>query len=299
MSSNRLHIIWMPHNASGKIREVFISAFLIRIFGILILLCLCAMPLLEIQLWRFSSRINELKEKKKELQTEISDLNYVKQALSRIEEKEKRLSSYFGLDGYLALDKVTGGGEPEAEWPESGSEKNDDVLLASAHHGMNLPRKLGLLDSNYEILGRLADKKIEIWERTPSILPVQDGKTKISSEFGWRNNPFTQKREFHAGIDVMGGKTTKIIAPASGIVLTTGHDDHLGKYLVLQHLEGIKTIYGHLGKISVNKGKAVARGDVIAVMGNTGLSTGTHLHYVVLVNQKPVDPRQYILDRQG
>lgn len=296
MNPSRSHIIWVPHSASGKIRKIFISAFLTRVLAAVILASLSLLPLLEVKLLRSGDRIDELEKKKSVLQSEISELKYVRQALTRIEEKEKRLRHYFGLDGYLALDKVMGGGEADLEDSMTGSEPDDDMLISPANSGIDLPRKLGLLKSNYEVLNRLADKKAEILESTPSIIPVKDRKSKISSEFGWRSNPFTQKREFHAGIDITGTKDTKIIAPAFGVVLTTGRDSQLGTYLVLQHLEGIKSIFGHLSKITTKEGSKVRREEVIAIMGNTGLSTSTHLHYAVLVNQKPVDPRQYILD---
>jgi len=301
MKSSRSHILWIPPSSSGKIRDIFVPPYFIKIVAVLILICLCLLPLLEVELIRFSSHINQLEREKKDLQIEISELKYIRQALVRIEEKEKRLKSYFGLDGYLALDKVVGGGESNVDWSidDTKTDGHEYGLMVPRQNETNLTQKLSIIETNYEILGKLADKKVEIWEKTPSIIPVNGKKVKISSEFGWRINPFTQKKEFHAGIDIMGTNSAKIITPAFGVVITKGYDRRLGTYLVIQHQEAIKTIYGHLDKILAKKGLTVHRGDVIALMGNTGLSTSTHLHYAVLVNQKAVDPRQYILDWQG
>ena len=296
--SSRSHIIWISPNSSGKVIDIFIHPYFIKVFAFLVLACLCLLPLSEMELLNHSSRINQLELQKRNLQREVSNLKYIRQALVRIEEKEKRLKNYFGLDGYLALDKVVGGGDTNLEWSNKGASGggNEYGLIAFRQSQTNLYRKLSILETNYEILGRLADKKVEIWERTPSIIPVNGQKVKISSEFGWRTNPFTQKKEFHAGIDIMGTNNTQIIAPAFGVVLTKGYDQRLGKYIVIEHQEGIKTIYGHLEKILTKEGVMVHRGDVVALMGNSGLSTSTHLHYAVLVNQKAVDPRRYILD---
>ena len=299
--SSRSHILWISPKSSRKVLDIFIHPYLIKVFALLVLACLCLLPLSEMKLLKYSSRIDQLERQKRNLQRDVSNLKYIRQALVRIEEKEKRLKNYFGLDGYLALDKVVGGGDTSLELSTKGTGggSNEYGLIASVQNQTSLYQKLNILEKNYEILGKLADKKVEIWERTPSIIPVTGQKVKISSEFGWRTNPFTQKKEFHAGIDIMGTNNTQIIAPAFGVVLTIGYDQRLGKYIVIEHQEGIKTIYGHLDKILIKEGVMIHRGDVVALMGNSGLSTSTHLHYAVLVDQKAVDPRRYILDWQG
>jgi murein DD-endopeptidase MepM/ murein hydrolase activator NlpD len=142
-------------------------------------------------------------------------------------------------------------------------------------------------------------RQAEAWDTTPSILPVELKNPVISSGFGWRKSPFTNKREFHAGIDIIGRTGTPVVAPAAGVVINAGQDRWLGKYLVLQHSEELKTIYGHLHEVSVSKGGRVRRGDLIGRVGNTGLSTSSHLHYSVLERNRAVNPMQYILEVSG
>ena len=303
MKSRRSHVIWIPSNGSEKIRKCFISPPFIRLFSFVMILCICSVPFLETGLLTLTKRIDDLEQKKQELEGEILQLQYVRRGLVRIEEKEKMLRDYFGMERHRSLEQIMGGGG-KLNLKLSGVNFNQDNNKGKSDEhiispNITLPMKLKTLNSNYEILTQLMLKKQGSWETTPSIVPVALRNPRISSGFGWRKNPFTDKREFHAGIDIVAPKGTKIIAPACGVVITKGHDQWLGNYLVLQHTEEIKTIYGHLHKISVNKGDQVKRGDLIGFIGNTGMSTSRHLHYAVIVNNRAVDPMQYILDKRG
>ncbi len=147
-----------------------------------------------------------------------------------------------------------------------------------------------------ESLGGLVDKledKRHKLESTPSIWPTKGW---LTSRFGHRISPFTGKRQFHAGIDIAGAKGTDIVAPARGKVAFTGKRGPLGKSLILDHGFGIRTHYGHLDEIHVKRGADIARGQRIAALGNTGRSTGPHLHYSVEINGKSVNPLDYIFD---
>ena len=148
-----------------------------------------------------------------------------------------------------------------------------------------------------EVLAHLEERRQES-RRMPMLLPAASDKVWLSCNFGWREDPFAGKRrEFHNGIDIAGPWKTPIIAPADGTVLQAGKDRLFGNYVKLKHNGKIKTLYGHLESVAVKTGAKVKRGDVIGYMGNTGRSTGTHLHYSVAVNDKYVDPQDFIWDR--
>ena len=98
----------------------------------------------------------------------------------------------------------------------------------------------------------------------------------------------------HNGVDFAAGTGTDIFAPADGTVIRAGWASGYGNVIYIQHEFGIETRYGHLSRIRVKKGQRVSRGQHIGDMGNTGRSTGTHLHYEVRVNDKPVNPMNYI-----
>jgi murein DD-endopeptidase MepM/ murein hydrolase activator NlpD len=129
--------------------------------------------------------------------------------------------------------------------------------------------------------------------QTPSIAPTKGW---ITSDFGYRLSPFTQKRELHRGIDIAGRVGTPIVAPADGVVRYTGPDRALGQSVILRHGYGVETLFGHLSEVTVKPGERVARNAQIGLMGSTGRSTGPHLHYQVNVNGTAVDPRNYMLD---
>jgi murein DD-endopeptidase MepM/ murein hydrolase activator NlpD len=133
-------------------------------------------------------------------------------------------------------------------------------------------------------------------DHTPSIVPVDSETYCFSSPFGWRVSPFTGQRDFHNGLDISDSEGTPIIAPANGVVLEAGSSRYMGIYLRLDHGRGCTTSYSHLSRFNTKPGDKVKRGQVLGLMGNTGNSTGPHLHYVVEVNGKDVNPRSYILN---
>jgi len=300
---NRSHVLWIPRHGSGKVRSFLLQPGYLRVLLAVVLLSLASIPVLESGVLSLAEKIAQLEEARGELQEEITRLEYVKRELARITEKEQRLKDYFGMARFRSLEQVAGGGP---EQPEALLEKATGASAggirgkerdASAPAG--LPGRLETLAGNFEAFGDLMIRQAAAWEETPSILPVDLEDPVISSPFGWRKNPFTNKREFHAGIDIIGRTGTGVVAPAAGAVITRGYDRWLGNYVVLQHSDDLKTLYGHLHEVSVDRGDRVGRGDVIGRVGNTGLSTSSHLHYSVLERNRAVNPMQYILDVSG
>ncbi len=119
----------------------------------------------------------------------------------------------------------------------------------------------------------------------------------ISSSYGWRKDPKTKKRAFHRGIDLAGTWHEDILSPADGEIIFAGSNGGYGNFIKIKHKYGIVTAYGHLQKIFVKKGQKIKIGQKIARMGNTGRSTGQHLHYEIILYGKHVNPINFI--RQG
>ncbi len=138
-------------------------------------------------------------------------------------------------------------------------------------------------------------EKLSYLTSVPSIWPVKGW---ITSGFGYRISPFTHTLQFHEGVDIANAPGTPIIAPAEGYVLYTGWAHGYGNVIIIGHGYGISTVYGHLQKILVKQGQHVYRGEVIALLGSTGRSTGPHLHYEVRVNGVPVNPLNYIIEEK-
>lgn len=117
---------------------------------------------------------------------------------------------------------------------------------------------------------------------------------RLTSRYGWRINPITKKRHFHNGIDIANSPGTKIKAAMDGKVLKISYNHIYGKYVIIRHDNGYQTFYGHLIKVTVEKGKTVLQGEKIGEMGNTGQSTGNHLHFSIYKNGETVDPLLYL-----
>ncbi|AUQ99183.1 M23 family metallopeptidase [Phaeobacter inhibens] len=131
-------------------------------------------------------------------------------------------------------------------------------------------------------------------QKAPFASPVNLNLVRRSSGFGYRRDPKTGGRRLHKGSDFAGRTGTDIFATADGVVTHAGWQSGYGKLVTIQHAFGIETKYAHNSNIRVKVGQRVSRGDHISDMGNTGRSTGTHLHYEVRVNGNPVNPMIYI-----
>jgi murein DD-endopeptidase MepM/ murein hydrolase activator NlpD len=142
-------------------------------------------------------------------------------------------------------------------------------------------------------LEKVLQAKKEILVHTPSIWPVQGW---VTSDFGFRTNPFTGLTQMHEGVDISNRTGTVVVAPGNGFVSDIGSDWVHGKFLVISHGFGMTTRYSHLNKVLVKAGQKVKRGDKIAEIGTSGKTTGPHLHYEVKLNGIPVNPMRHILN---
>jgi murein DD-endopeptidase MepM/ murein hydrolase activator NlpD len=307
MKFRRAKIIWMSCEGTGRIFQFSVSPLLLIVLLILICLCVTAVPLLERGILTLRDRIANLENEADAFRAEIATLVFLREAVAHIQENEDILRNHFGLEKYRSIEKTIGlGGEklPLKSWEgaKHGSERkftgNNTATGAGVERG-SFEGRISAMISDHESMSRLKVKQVELWEGTPSMVPLEMENPRISSPFGFRKSPFTNKKEFHAGIDFIAAKGTKIIAPANGKVFSTGHDQWLGNYVVLHHPAGFKTIYGHMEEIHVREGAEIRRGDRIGLVGNTGLSTSPHLHYGMIKGDRAVDPMQFILDMKG
>ena len=157
-----------------------------------------------------------------------------------------------------------------------------------------------IADRTERLDGTLDDVEAELQERlrwissTPAITPA---KGILTSGFGNRRDPFHRGRAFHGGLDIAAAPGAPVHATADGVVTLAGRNGGLGKAVFLSHGYGLATRYGHMSSLEVKAGQKVQRGDVIGYVGNTGRSTGYHLHYEVHLDGKAVNPAAYLLDR--
>jgi murein DD-endopeptidase MepM/ murein hydrolase activator NlpD len=177
-----------------------------------------------------------------------------------------------------------------------GLESSRDTLLAitSVKEGLErLSKQATVQERILDELSQAVEQRSSRWASTPSVWPVKGW---VTSGFGPRISPFTEKPAWHDGLDIGAAPNTPVRAPAQGRITSVGYDPKLGNMVRVDHGFGVETIYGHLAKALVKEGQRVERGDVIALVGSSGLSTGPHLHYMVKLNGQALDPTKYILE---
>lgn len=235
-----------------------------------------------VEVQRLKSENLELAQVNQELEKTVAE---VQGRLDDFEERTARLALAAGMEaeavgfaGGSGSATRVGSGGPYDRLPES-----PESLTAQ---GQWVQKQLELVENRLNEQGR-------VLASTPTIAPVVG---LITDGYGRRKDPFTGRLAFHRGLDVSARRGTPIKAPADGIVVFTGRNGGLGKTVRLSHDFGFSTVYGHLDKISVESGDVVHRGQEIGTLGNTGRSTGPHLHYEVHEDGVAQNPLYYILD---
>lgn len=169
-------------------------------------------------------------------------------------------------------------------------------------YGMSRPsadllmQEIKLRKQSLRELVREMEEQTDRIERMPSIWPLVRGAGSLISPFGYRRDPFTRRIRHHDGTDISAPYATKVRSTAKGVVLFAGYESDYGNVVRVDHGNGLVTCYAHLSKIFIKEGATVARGDIVGALGNTGRSTGPHLHYEVRVKGKPVNPEKYLTD---
>jgi len=241
---------------------------------------------------------------KTQLADEKQKVKFLNQRLNKIKEKSVFIQNFLGLKPQgKAKGKIGQGGvevSPQVFSPPSNvfSEANPEPvtrsqsgqLLSLSHQDINQ------LDKDLHRLIITLQERQEKMECTPSISPVDPQKSWISSAYGMRISPFTGKKQFHPGIDIAGWKGTPIMAPAKGKVISVKKWGSMGLMVKIKHDSTYQTVYGHLLKAAVKRGQRVKRGEIIGYMGNSGRSTGYHLHYEVRKNGKRINPYYHLMD---
>lgn len=234
----------------------------------------------------------------RELGTIQGRVNSLEGTLGQLSAMDSRLRLLAGLDSIDSEVLQVGVGGPRTSTPESNPLWSVDSTLSKAAftvgYDLNvLERRAHLLSAS---LGEATDSLLaqrDLLESTPSILPTTGV---ISSSFSKsRFHPIHQAPLPHEGVDISAVQGTPIFAAAKGVVMTSAWENGYGQMVEIDHGFGYTTRYGHASRLLVRVGQAVERGDVIALVGNTGIATSSHLHYEVRVAGKPVNPMNYVI----
>jgi len=302
MRRKRITVMWMP-SVSSRSRTFSLPPLILYIFvGMLVL----SWVLLATGGYFGKSLYDNylaLREENSYLLHKERELEALRQTMERIRKDENTIRSFLGVE--KSGEETSGlgqGGEPS---PDLSTIALNDAMASGSVPFPAKPKEVSILqrakslELDLQELVETMRSQRETWDSTPSIMPVNVTDYWFSSGFGWRRSPFTGLKEFHNGLDISSAKGTPIVAPADGTVIKRGYDKYLGKFLKIDHGRKIITTYGHLSACNVSPGQKVERGDIIASMGNTGLSTGHHLHYMIKVKDRCVNPLHYILNAKA
>jgi len=298
MASRRYTII-VADRKSGVVRRATISLRPVLFFSTLAL----ALPVL-IGIgaaWKAKSEVADLETSHRALESENASFrsatNELTTQISSLEAAIQDLGARSALDPNVArtMDKLPAlvkaramGGSTEAD--RTAQRTLSSIGTPEDTFGL-LRTLLESLASRLDVVSRSVDRRNALAAATPSIWPAQGW---LSSTMGRRADPITGGEDFHSGLDIAGERGQPVFATAAGTVTHVGYQGGYGNLIVLDHGFGLETRYGHLLNYSVKVGAHVKRGDVIGHVGNSGRSTGYHLHYEVLANGKLLNPLQLL-----
>ena len=310
MASKKITIVVVPEGPR-KIRQIkiprfcFFSFILVFLAGSLSLAWLARDYLL---IKRDLPRLTNLQEENTLQRQQITSLSgkvqAINQKMAELKEFDRKIRAMVSMDpskgsGMEAAKEQqqfigVGGSDSSLGGSNSPSEKGHKKLVRMMYRSLdNLDDDISVHKDEKEELLQLLDRRKSILACTPSVWPARGW---VSSGFGYRISPFTGEKELHRGLDICGRKGSPIIAPADGVVTDVDTDPGYGKTVIINHGYGLNTMYAHLEKVYVKKGQAVKRHQEIAQVGDSGRTTGAHLHYEVHLKGVPVNPLRFILN---
>src|SRR5919112_1520653 len=300
MAKRRWTVVLVPHGSEPS-RIVEVSYGVLRmaaaaVGGLVVLALLAAYA--TVSHTTDLSRSASLQQENASLAREIGELHGrlagLADTLTRISQRDARIRVLANLDPIDPQVQAAGIGGPAS--PEIGLAGLTGVSRRTADIRVDLSaliRRANLLASSFKAAADSLAFHTARLAATPSIMPTQGW---LSSAFSsMRTHPILHMARPHEGIDVSAPMGSPIEAPAAGVISEAGWETGYGNIITINHGFGIVTKFAHASKLLVRTGQRVSRGQRIALVGNSGLATGPHLHYEVHVNGRPVNPLKYVL----
>jgi murein DD-endopeptidase MepM/ murein hydrolase activator NlpD len=281
-----------------KIPKLFVKISIISLASIILFAAVVTMGYLSIK--KKLSNYEEIKResmvKSEQIKLMTSKIDKVEKQMDNLEKLNSQIRIIANLEMPKSSNKALGVGGPSHEVFEDLTvlNENEGRIIRQLHSSIDKLQTEMVFEekSLLDLINFLGDQK-SFLASSPSVWPTRGVKT---SGFGYRISPFTNKKVFHNGIDIAAREGTPVISPADGVVKLAKRESTYGNLVVVDHGYGLETKYGHLNSFLVEPGQKVRRGDKIGYVGNTGKSTGSHLHYEVKVSRVPVNPLKYILN---
>lgn len=245
--------------------------------------------------WELQSVREELMQQKAQVQSFALNLLDYQRQMFLLRDLDTKLRRVVSLGPRDRAQQVLGIGGPDELGLQNlatmGEKKQEEALKEMHQELSQLKGAASRQEISLQMLIEYFEDKRSLYASTPSVWPVRGW---ITSSFGNRNSPFSGIMKFHEGIDIAAQTGTPVMAPADGVVVKAGFSSGYGNLVELSHGYGIKTVFAHNSRINVKAGQRITRGDVISYVGDSGSSTGPHLHYEVRLNGLPVNPLKYM-----
>ena len=247
------------------------------------------------KVWELQSMREELKQQKAQVQNFALNLLDYKRQMFLLRDLDTKLRRAVSLGPRDRAQQVLGIGGPDElgiqNLASMGEKKQEEALKEMHQELTQLKGAASRQEASLQMLIEYFEDKRSLYASTPSVWPVRGW---VTSPFGNRTSPFSGILKFHEGMDIAAQTGTPVMAPADGVVVKAGFGTGYGNMVEISHGYGMKTIYGHNSRLNVKAGQRVKRGDVISYVGDSGSSTGPHLHYEVKVNGLSVNPVKYL-----
>ena len=248
---------------------------------------------------KLSVQQDEVTNQRKQIQFFAGEISNLKAKLVDLYDFEKKIRSIANIKNKKknALQEGlfgVGGSTPEDLDPKiSLSEKHDSLMREMHEQVEELNVAVKEQTEGFKSIITYFEEQRSLLASTPAIRPTQGS---VTSTFGYRVSPFTGLREFHKGYDIASKHGAPIVATATGTVSLSEYNGLFGNTIAINHGHGMVTRYAHASKLLKKPGSFVKRGEIIALVGDTGRSTGPHVHYEVHLNGIPVNPDDYMLN---
>ena len=287
--SRRFTLMYIPD--SGKqARRILISHRLLGSVMAFVLLGVALMgwlvydySCLQLDQQHFNQLLVENSDQRQQLRDMGRDLDGLQREMVVLTGVDARVRGSLEPDAETAVTQPVGIGGALDKSPADMSELQKQIN--------DLRLAIDLRRESQEEVRDLLNDKYSLASATPTGWPTKGW---LTSYFGMRPSPYTGRRKMHEGLDIAANTGTLVTATADGVVVKSTTEPGFGKVVMIDHGYGYRTVFGHNSKLLVKAGTRLKRGDRISEVGNTGRSTGSHLHYEVLLNGVPIDPRKFL-----
>lgn len=280
-----------------SISKSVIKSVLISLVGVLVISLYLVYEYNNVKdkVWELQSTREELMQQKAQVQNfALSILDYKRQ-MFRLRDLDTKLRRAVSLGPRDRAQQLLGIGGPDELGLQNlstlGEKRQEEALKEMSQELAQLKGVALKQEASLQALIEYFEDKRSMYTATPRSWPVRGW---VTSPFGNRTSPFSGILKFHEGIDIAAQTGTPVVAPADGVVIKAGFGTGYGNMVEISHGYGMRTLYAHNSRLNVKAGQKVKRGDVIAYVGDSGSSTGPHLHYEVRINNIPVNPIRYL-----